>query len=109
MHSQPSNPQRQADPTAVDVAPSHSPWRTREAFSILELGQAISFWVARYPTVQSALCKPASRLGDVLGMMFYERAVSVAVSRLDPYTHELLIGALHAINEVPTDRPSAVL
>ena len=53
--------------------------------TIAEIEQAINFWCAQEPAGRDgALCARARALADVYGLMIYERATTVDVSRLTP-------------------------
>jgi hypothetical protein len=64
--------------------------------TIAEIEQAINFWrPGEVPGENGALCARARTLPDVYGLMIYEHASSVDVSRLTPGQTHALRGALH--------------
>ncbi|MCG5077474.1 DUF3717 domain-containing protein [Paraburkholderia tagetis] len=64
--------------------------------TIAEIEQAINFWCAREaPGEDGALCARARTLADVYGLMIYERAASVDVSRLTPEQMDAIRVALY--------------
>ena len=65
------------------------------ALTIAQIEQAINYWCARQaPGEDGALCARARQLADVYGLMIYERASAVEVSRLTPEQMEAIRVAL---------------
>ncbi|WP_321820837.1 MULTISPECIES: DUF3717 domain-containing protein [unclassified Burkholderia] len=99
-----------AKPTAVitesmpcaTVAAKASPATTdasrkpREHVTLAEIGQGISYWIDRVPTVDYTLCRPASKLASVLGQMIAEKAEIFPVGRIKSEALEALDAALSA-------------
>ncbi|SEF13205.1 Protein of unknown function [Burkholderia sp. WP9] len=64
--------------------------------TIAEIEQAINYWCARQtPGEEGALCARARPLADVYGLMIFERAASIAASRLTPGQMDALGAALY--------------
>ncbi len=64
--------------------------------TITEIEQAINYWCARQaPGEDGALCASARPLADVYGLMIYERAQTIDVSRLTPEQTEAIRIALY--------------
>lgn len=69
--------------------------------TISEIEQAINFWRSKEPAnTDSALCARARVLAEVYGMMIYDRATSVAASRLTPEQLDAVRVALHERDRV---------
>ncbi|RKE23738.1 uncharacterized protein DUF3717 [Paraburkholderia sp. BL23I1N1] len=67
-----------------------------DTLTIAEIEQAINYWCARQaPGENGALCGQARPLADVYGLMIYERATAIAVSRLTPEQRDAIRTALY--------------
>jgi hypothetical protein len=67
---------------------------TGEFVALNDVGQAIAYWMAKQPTVDYVICKPASKLADVLGDMIARRIDQIAVTEVSKGTLEHLSEAL---------------
>lgn len=66
------------------------------ALTIAEIEQTINYWCARQaPGEDGALCANARPLADVYGLMIYEGASVIDVSRLTPDQIEAIRVALY--------------
>lgn len=69
------------------------------ALTIAEIEQAINYWCARQaPGTDAALCPSARPLAEVYGLMIYERASAIDVSRLTPEQIEAIRVALYQLD-----------
>lgn len=69
-----------------------------DTVTIVELGQAIAWWMEQEATVDYVICKPASKLADVLGKMIATRSTEVRVEEFKPATLEFFRRAHLAVN-----------
>jgi hypothetical protein len=80
--------------TAQTKADSSSDEAGTDVFTLDEIARAISIWMARDQTVDHAICKPASKIADVLGGMIFRRASTVRRTDIPEPALGYLISAL---------------